>query len=237
MSRENVFLGEVLQCAHENGVLQNISMNLSEECREAAIRYFLEKDNDNRDILNGLIIDINMKIHKQTLLLYAIDKVRVDLIDMLISRGIMVNPPYYIVAGEDIKHARHMVSPIFKAISSGNIDIVRMLLAAGADVNIQERKESLLYHAIEGVDSPCYDTIKEILCAGAKISEKDFGAAYYYDIETGTCQYTSLLLDYGYDLDEAGNYYKNNPSVDNKRFIKDLKERNPSYTDEYFSCT
>ena len=234
MSNRNEFLGEVLEKAYQNGVLDDISKDLSTDCRVAAISLFLEKDNDNCGILKSLVVDPNMRILRKSLLFSVIRKRRIDLLEMLIEKGINVNPLYLVVG--NVKHADHGANvPIFNAVEISDIDIVRLLLSAGADVNILCDHTSILSHALVIPESPSYEIIKELLFAGAKISTADFGMACRVDMDIGegVPRYTSLFLDYGFNLDEALSVYREGCS---NYMIQDLQDRNPNFTFDDFVC-
>lgn len=97
-----------------------------------------------------------------TPLLISIRQNHVGICRLLLSNGANVN----------YSKSRNVVSPLFRAVSTGNTEILRLLILCGADVNfVSSEGISVLYNAILYKE---YDSMSILLNSNAQIHQSDF---------------------------------------------------------------
>ena len=126
----------------------------------------------------------------------------------------------YINSGYDLNIQNiNGYTPLSYATIYGRIESVKLLLNAGADINIQDSNISLLYAAIINR----IEIVKLLLNTGIYIDKQDkYGnTALIYAASNNNCEMLELLLDYG-----ADEFILNN---DNKSFYDYLNDENKEY--------
>jgi ankyrin repeat protein len=120
----------------------------------------------------------------------------------------------YLANGVDVdSKGEYNCTPLHYACQEGNIEIVKILLKNGADVNIQNRY-STFYPLFDAITSDnednYYPIIKLLIDAKADINSIDsFGnTILYYAIEKENIELIKLLISLGCDINRGSRYDK-----------------------------
>lgn len=131
----------------------------------------------------------------------------------------------------NLKNDNDNETALMVAAYYGYVEIVRMLIQAGADVNARDNKETVLHYAIV---NGSVDVIKLLIQHGARVNAPDRDGLTVLMIASGQGRFPNvvkLLLQYGADIrvrDKQGKtalWYATHSYMKNETIIKILKER------------
>lgn len=119
--------------------------------------------------------------YSQTALSYAVDKNQTEIVKILLDNKAKVS--------NDQKGS----TPLVSACANGNIDIVKMLITHGADVNIPAGEDFTPLFAATINNKP--EIVEILVEAGANLEYKDFNDRdiFFYAEESGNPKITSLI--------------------------------------------
>jgi hypothetical protein len=167
------------------------------------------------DILKAGVSPNVMNRYGHTMLYYACDRNRLNLVKMLLSYGADPN-----VWGD---------APILKAAFLGERDIVNLLLDKGADVTLASGSdtEHLIHHCVK---QGWYDEVEYILKHGERVDVRNYHDNTPLIIAAGKndLRMVKLLLDYGADPTKKGNLDRLAVHCTNDPEIKELLKNDKS---------
>ncbi len=137
-------------------------------------------DQDTYTIVPGKYLDIKSK----------------DLFKLLISLGCNPNVKYESLLGQE-------TTPLITAVENFDIDLVRLLLASGADVNLNIGSyKSPLHTALESSTHYNFEIVKILIEAGAYIHRKtQFGQTpLHRAVKIGNLEAVNLLIEKGAEV-------------------------------------
>ncbi len=119
-----------------------------------------------------------------------------DLFKLLISIGCNLNIQYETLLGQE-------TTPLITAVKNFDIDLVRLLLASGADVNLNIGSYSPLHVALEYSANYNFEILRILIEAGADIHAKtQFGQTpLHRAVKIGKLEAVNLLLEKGAEVD------------------------------------
>lgn len=132
----------------------------------------------------------------------AVQKDRLDIIKLLITKGADVNPK-----------DKSGITPLQNAVSKGKFEVVRLLIEAGADVNTKDNEGETPLHFILDVDRMNYrlfeDVAELLISKGADVNLKDSDGrtALHLAAESADENIVELLLAKGTRINEKDDVY------------------------------
>jgi len=136
--------------------------------------------------------DVNLKSsHGFTPLFIAAENKHKPVVEYLLSKGARVNE----------KNGPHELTAIYKACADGLLDIVTVLVNAGADLNLKSTEGfSPLFAAVQNKHKP---VVEYLLSKGARVDEKNGPkgvSALYRACFDGSLDIAKVLVDAGADV-------------------------------------
>jgi ankyrin repeat protein len=106
------------------------------------------------------------------------------------------------------------MSPLLIATKKGNINIVRILITAGADVNAMEPRNGYAPLFLSAVDNNL-EIMKILIASGAEINTKDnYGQNILaHTINNNNLEATEILLDAGININDSINKHEVSPII------------------------
>jgi ankyrin repeat protein len=140
-----------------------------------------------------------------------------------------------IKAGEDINKTPYS-SPLMIAVKNKRIDIVEILLKAGADPNVGIKDDFIGWPLVAAVNEGALEAAQLLLKYGAGKNEKACSAAFMWANSEGSIKMLDLLLDNGIPIpdDRVAEAVRNGNHKALKRLIaRGLIDLNRKYTEEW----
>jgi len=185
------------------------------------VKFFIGKGADINGFFTKPDSDVKEEYFGETPLMWAAVKGHTDIVKLLINKGADVNklpklyykrsykPSYFSIekmkADNIVFDDKTITGPLnshpalILAAMEGHTDIVRLLLNAGADVNIQDRYDNTAL--IKASENGHTDIVKLLLKADAKINTEDYKGctALIFAAENGRTDVVQLLLEHDAD--------------------------------------
>lgn len=138
--------------------------------------------------------NINAIYEGKSVLMNVLDRTMSILVPLLLERGVQLNT--------GINHSNN---PLAYAINAGNFNLMKDLIAKGADVNyvLSDAKQTALFIAINRNRTNC---VEYLLQNGARHDVKDCWShsPMWYAIQVGAQESVALLLKHGANHEEIG---------------------------------
>lgn len=123
-------------------------------------------------ILWGIIINKTIECRHARELIVAIRNDDMEELSRLLEKKVSPNGKWFVIEWPDVSNN----PPISEAIRNDNFEALKLLVEAGADVNVKGAKGMTpLHYAVVGVDS--YDMAYYLVAQGADINAKDASGA------------------------------------------------------------
>jgi ankyrin repeat protein len=118
---------------------------------------------------------------------------------------------------------------VLYAVEQNRLDIVRLLIQHGADINLQDN-DGVMIPLTMATWRGYYDIVEELLKCNADVNSIDDGrTSLHYAIDTKQVEIVQLLLDYGADVQQCTLEGKTPLMLanhsDNKQIIKMIELR------------